>query len=53
MDDLVEYTKWVSSEIQKLKGRIKKAESVMKDMKNSGASSVESLMETLFILKVK
>lgn len=53
MNDVVEYTKWITSEMQKLKDRVKAAESVISDLKTSGEASVESLMETLYILKVK
>lgn len=53
MSDLVEYTKWMSSETQKLRQRVKATESVMTDLKSSGQSSVESLMETLYMLKIK
>ena len=53
MNDLVEYTKWVSAESQKLKDRVRKSERVISDLKSSGESSVESLMETLYILKIK
>ena len=53
MNDLVEYTKWVSAEAQKLKDRVRKSERVISDLKSSGESSVESLMETLYILKIK
>lgn len=53
MSDLVEYTKWMSSETQKLRERVRATESVMTDLKSSGASSVESLMETLYMLKIK
>lgn len=53
MTDLVEYTKWVSAESQKLKDRVRKSEKVISDLKSSGESSVESLMETLYILKIK
>ena len=53
MQDVVEYTKWISSEMQKLKDRVKAAESVISDLRSSGEASVESLMETLYILKIK
>ena len=53
MNDVVEYTKWITSEMQKLKDRVKAAESVISDLRSSGEASVESLMETLYILKVK
>jgi hypothetical protein len=52
MNDLVEYTKWIAGEIDKYRSRVKKAENVMKDLKSSGESSVESLMETMFLLKI-
>ena len=52
MTDLVEYTKWIAGEIDKNRDRVKKAENVLKDLKSSGESSVESLMETLYLLKI-
>lgn len=39
--------------MQKLKNRVKAAESVISDLRSSGEASVESLMETLYILKIK
>ena len=39
--------------MQKLKDRVRAAESVISDLRSSGEASVESLMETLYILKVK
>lgn len=53
MSDLVEYTKWMSSETQKLRERVRASENVISDLKSSGESSVESLMETLYMLKIK
>ena len=53
MSDLVEYTKWIAGEIDKYRERVKKAEGVMKDLKSSGESSVESLMETMYLLKIQ
>ena len=53
MNDLVEYTKWIAAEIDKYRERVKKAEGVMKDLKSSGESSVESLMETMYLLKIQ
>lgn len=53
MNDVVEYTKWITNEMQKLKDRVKAAESVISDLRSSGEASVESLMETLYILKIK
>jgi predicted nucleic acid-binding Zn-ribbon protein len=53
MADLVEYVKWISGESQKLRERVRASERVISDLKSSGESSVESLMETLYLLKVK
>ena len=53
MADLVEYVKWISAESQKLRERVRASERVISDLKQSGESSVESLMETLYLLKVK
>lgn len=53
MIDLVEYVKWVTEEIAKLRNRVRKSEKVISDLKSSGESSVESLMETLYVLKIK
>lgn len=53
MNDVIEYTKWITNEMQKLKDRVKAAESVISDLRSSGEASVESLMETLYILKIK
>ena len=53
MSDLVEYVKWISDESQKLRERVRASERVISDLKQSGESSVESLMETLYLLKIK
>jgi hypothetical protein len=53
MIDLVEYVKWVTEEIQKLRDRVRKSERVISDLKSSGEASVESLMETMYVLKIK
>ena len=53
MSDLVEYVKWISAESQKLRERVRASERVISDLKQSGESSVESLMETLYLLKIK
>ena len=53
MSDLVEYVKWISAESQKLRERVRGSERVISDLKQSGESSVESLMETLYLLKIK
>mmetsp|Transcript_2854 Transcript_2854/g.4868 ORF Transcript_2854/g.4868 Transcript_2854/m.4868 type:complete len:142 (-) Transcript_2854:525-950(-) len=53
MNDLVEYTKWINQESQKLRERVRKSERVINDLRSSGEESVESLMETLYMLKIK
>lgn len=53
MNDLIEYTKWISKESGILRDRVRAAERVISDLKSSGESSVEAIMETLYLLKVK
>ena len=53
MIDLVEYTKWVSKEAGVLRDRVRAAEKVISELKSSGESSVEAIMESLFLLKVR
>ena len=53
MNDLVDYSKWINGESQKLRERVRKSERVINDLRSSGEASVESLMETLFVLKIK
>mmetsp|Transcript_32253 Transcript_32253/g.49368 ORF Transcript_32253/g.49368 Transcript_32253/m.49368 type:complete len:166 (+) Transcript_32253:229-726(+) len=53
MTDLVEYTKWINDECQLLRDRVRKSEKVINDLRSSGEASVESLMETLYVLKIK
>lgn len=53
MTDLIEYTKWISKESGVLRDRVRAAEKVISELKSSGESSVEAIMETLYLLKVK
>lgn len=53
MTDLIEYTKWISKESGVLRDRVRNAEKVISDLKSSGESSVEAIMETLYLMKVK
>lgn len=53
MTDLIEYTKWISKESGVLRDRVRAAEKVISDLKSSGESSVEAIMETLYLLKVR
>ena len=52
LNDLVEYTKWMSTECAAMRSRVRKAEKVISDLRSSGEDSVESLMETLYTLKI-
>ena len=52
MADLVEYTKFISKECADMRSRVRKAEKVISDLRSSGEDSVESLMETLYMLKI-
>ena len=45
--------KWISDESQQLRDRVRASERVISDLKSSGESSVESLMETLYLYKIK
>jgi hypothetical protein len=53
MQDLVAYTKWISSETEKLRDRVRASEKIISDLRTSGEQSVESLMESLYLLKMK
>ena len=53
MHDLVEYTKWISSETEALRDRVRASEKIINDLRTSGEQSVESLMESLYLLKMK
>jgi len=53
MNDLVEYTKWISSETEALRDRVRASEKIINDLRTSGEQSVESLMESLYLLKMK
>ena len=49
--DLVEYTKWITTETGILHERVCKAEAVISSLRKSGESSVESLLKTLYQLR--
>lgn len=53
MSDLIEYTKWISGESEKLRDRVRASERVINDLRRSGEASVESLMESLYLLKIR
>ena len=51
LGDLIEYTKWITSETAILRERVRKAEAVISSLRKSGESSVESLLKTLYKLR--
>lgn len=53
MKDLVEYVKWLTNDLGKLRDRVKIAEKVIGDLRRSGKESVESLLNTLYDYKRK
>ena len=53
MDDLKAHIKSVTDETNGLRDRVRAAEAVISELKSSGESSVEQLMETLYMMKVR
>jgi len=51
LQDLIEYTKWMTGECSGLKKRVRTAEKVITDLRTSGEESVDQLMERLYSLK--
>jgi spore cortex formation protein SpoVR/YcgB (stage V sporulation) len=51
--DLIEYVKWITNETSILRQRVRAAEHVISQLRRSGESSVESLLDTLYILRKK
>ena len=49
--DLIEYVKWITNETGILRERVRKAEAVISSLRQSGESSVESLLKTLYKLR--
>ncbi len=47
MSDLVEYVKWVTSDLTQLRDRVKIAENVISALKTTGDETVESMLSTL------
>jgi len=45
--DVLEYVKWISSDLSMLRDRSRIAEKIISDLKRSGEQSVDSLMSTL------
>lgn len=52
-NDLIEYTKWMNGEVSKMRQKVKEAEKVINDLRQTGQDSVEKLMENLFVLKMR
>lgn len=48
MKDLVEYVKWITGDLGKLRDRVRMAEKVISDLRQSGEESVESLLNALY-----
>ena len=53
LKDLIEYVKWITNETAILRQRVRAAESVISQLRKSGETSVESLLDTLYVLKKK
>ena len=53
LNDLIEYVKWITNETAMLRQRVRAAESVINQLRKSGETSVESLLDTLYVLKKK
>jgi len=53
MDDLVEYVKWITEDLGKLRDRVRIAEKIISDLRRSGEESVESLLSNLYAQKKK
>ena len=53
MEDLKAHIKCVTDETNGLRDRVRAAEAVISELKSSGESSVEQLMETLYMMKVR
>ena len=53
MADLLEYVRWISEETGILRGRVRAAEAVISQLRKSGETSVETLLDTLYVLRKK
>lgn len=53
MYDLIEYVRMLTDQIIGLRQRTRAAEQVINQLRKSGETSVESLLDTLFVLKRK
>lgn len=51
--DLIEYVKWVTNETSALRKRVREAEQIINQLRRAGEGSVESLLDTLLVLRKK
>jgi hypothetical protein len=48
MQDLVEYVKWITTDLGVLRDRVRIAEKIISDLKRSGEENIESLLTNLY-----
>lgn len=48
MDDLVEYVKWITTDLGVLRDRVRIAEKIISDLRRSGEENVEALLKNLY-----
>lgn len=53
MDDLKEHIKCITAETNSLRDRVHEAESVIAQLKSTGEQSIDQLMETLYMMKMR
>ena len=53
MDDLKEHIKCVTAETNSLRDRVQEAEKVISQLKSTGEQSIDQLMETLYMMKMR
>ena len=51
MQDLIEYVKWIQTDLCMLRDRGRVSEKIISDLKRSGEDSVDSLMNTLSTIR--
>jgi hypothetical protein len=53
MTDMIEYVRMITDQIIELRQRTRAAEQVINQLRKSGETSVEALLDTLFVLRRK
>jgi predicted nucleic acid-binding Zn-ribbon protein len=53
MADMIEYVRMITDQIIELRQRTRAAEQVINQLRKSGETSVEALLDTLFVLRRK